>query len=699
MARAPVTGLLSQYAKNAGGAAAAGYWLKFYTVNTTTQKSIFTAITAGSTLSKCTLNSRGEPISNQADDDSTFIPYVDGDYDAYLYETEADADANNTIAAVFLGRHETLPESLSDVALLQFATVNALISKTSLNYSETIDWADYLGRKVAAIVNNTTSNDGGAEYVITNVNPGNLSTLVGGIWVGANHDLGGGFYAKRLNETEKRALTSVGGVASGSTDNTAAIASSFSANNRCDVDAGAFGVDGLVISGDAARLSGAGMRNSAMQVLSTSPTYGVTLTGDYQRVDNLRITGTGGVSNLMSFSGDTYYAQVNNVWFSDAAIGFKNVDGNDFFYSGFLASHWRDCAIGVQATSQDDFNGTYFLGCTFNYPNSALVGPSLDLAKSDGISYIGCTTQNQTIKLDDVQGFEICGGYHETGNAQTNPILESKNSIFNISGGTHFPPGAYFKIDSYAGRFSKGNLPNCYSKETEGITRQDNDSQFLAPTQESVDNLFPDTACSTTTAVANIQFTSTGNLPAAAAINGSSNVELGFTATDQRGGFEVPGVANISFFMKWRALTGTVRVGLGNTTVTQNTDHDSTTDSEWRYTWLHGRTLSGSPYVNIQPLTATASIEIDEFSCVANYCFVRAGGSQFKWPKGTATLAAGTAAVTFTRVPGGADYQITLSGNTTAETFAWATKTRTGFTINSSNVASVAQVDWSIVSR
>ena len=198
MARAPVTGLLSQYAKNAGGAAASSYWLKFYNVNTTTQKSIYTAITAGSTLSKCTLNSRGEPISNQADDDSTFIPYVDGDYDAYLYETEADADANNTIAAVFLGRHETLPESLGDVALLQFATVNALISKTSLNYSETIDWSDYLGRKVSTVVHNTTSNAGDAEYVITNVNPGNLSTLIGGIWVGANHDLGGGYYAKMV---------------------------------------------------------------------------------------------------------------------------------------------------------------------------------------------------------------------------------------------------------------------------------------------------------------------------------------------------------------------------------------------------------------------------------------------------------------------------------------------------------------------
>jgi hypothetical protein len=211
MARAPVTGLLSQYAKNAGGAAAADYWLKFYTVNTTTQKSIFTAITAGSTLSKCTLNSRGEPISNQADDDSTFIPYVDGDYDAYLYETEADADANNTIAAVFLGRHETLPESLSDVALLQFATVNALISKTSLNYSETIDWADYVGRNVTTVVNNTTSKSGGGKYQIKTLAQASADgDLIDGTgapyYKGKNHQLDGTYCA---------VLQAVGGIFSG----------------------------------------------------------------------------------------------------------------------------------------------------------------------------------------------------------------------------------------------------------------------------------------------------------------------------------------------------------------------------------------------------------------------------------------------------------------------------------------------------
>lgn len=79
----------------------------------------------------------------------------------------------------------------------QFSDVAAMKSATPLN-SRPIAWADYLGRKVSTVVHNTTSNTGGADYVIVNVNPGNLSTLVGGIWVGANHDLGGGFYAKLI---------------------------------------------------------------------------------------------------------------------------------------------------------------------------------------------------------------------------------------------------------------------------------------------------------------------------------------------------------------------------------------------------------------------------------------------------------------------------------------------------------------------
>jgi hypothetical protein len=199
MARRPISGLLPQFAKNAGGASASGYWLKLYEPNTTTHIPMYTLQSGGSTLVKCALNSRGETISNVLDDDSTFIPYVDEDFDAYLFFTAADADANNTTNAIFLGQSIVselvgAPEMPGYVEA-QFATVATMIAGTALNLPDPVIWATYVGRTVKTVVNNSTSNAGGAEYLITTTNPGSLSTLVGGIWVGANHSLGGGLYA------------------------------------------------------------------------------------------------------------------------------------------------------------------------------------------------------------------------------------------------------------------------------------------------------------------------------------------------------------------------------------------------------------------------------------------------------------------------------------------------------------------------
>lgn len=86
--------------------------------------------------------------------------------------------------------------STSIQGAITFADIVGLKSGSTVEGGTIIDWSGYLGRKVSTVVHNTTSNEGGAPYVIVNVNPSNLSTLVGGIWVGANHDLGGGFYAK-----------------------------------------------------------------------------------------------------------------------------------------------------------------------------------------------------------------------------------------------------------------------------------------------------------------------------------------------------------------------------------------------------------------------------------------------------------------------------------------------------------------------
>lgn len=63
--------------------------------------------------------------------------------------------------------------------------------------------------------------------------------------------------------------------------------------------------------------------------------------------------------------------------------------------------------------------------------------------------------------------------------------------------------------------------------------------------------------------------------------------------------------------------------------------------------------------------------------------------------RGTVTLSGGTAAVSFTTNEADTNYYISLSGGAT-ESFGWASKATTGFTINSSNSGSTAVVDWHI---
>ena len=68
---------ISQYAKNAGGAAALDYYLKFYAAGTSTPIVMAADSTGTPTLAKCQLNSLGYPINGSS---AVFIPHIDQDY-------------------------------------------------------------------------------------------------------------------------------------------------------------------------------------------------------------------------------------------------------------------------------------------------------------------------------------------------------------------------------------------------------------------------------------------------------------------------------------------------------------------------------------------------------------------------------------------------------------------------------------------
>lgn len=127
MALRPTSGLMPQYAKTASGASSAAYWLKFYAPGTSNDKLMYTDDSGLVSLAKCKMNTRGEPISNVMDDSSTFIPYVDGDYEAYLFFSEDDADLDNTARSLYLGKNiDPVPDSVSDLTDYQFDTISAL---------------------------------------------------------------------------------------------------------------------------------------------------------------------------------------------------------------------------------------------------------------------------------------------------------------------------------------------------------------------------------------------------------------------------------------------------------------------------------------------------------------------------------------------------------------------------------------------
>ena len=73
------------------------YWIKFYEPGTTTVKAISIDITGTSLVAKAEINNKG---FLETAGGTVFIPFVEGFYDAYLFPTEAEADANDTASAV-----------------------------------------------------------------------------------------------------------------------------------------------------------------------------------------------------------------------------------------------------------------------------------------------------------------------------------------------------------------------------------------------------------------------------------------------------------------------------------------------------------------------------------------------------------------------------------------------------------------------
>lgn len=177
MAYLPISGSMLQYMRNATETAS-GYYLKGYAAPGSTSLQMATDNTGATLLTKCTLNTDGNPISNALDQNSEFVPHFNQVYKLALYASEADADANiNPVWEVNnLDPGITLSNSVDrlqerviglcqTVADMTDAGGPIVVVGNALTAAQLANMADE-GCLLKTTWNNTTSKAGGAEYEI-----------------------------------------------------------------------------------------------------------------------------------------------------------------------------------------------------------------------------------------------------------------------------------------------------------------------------------------------------------------------------------------------------------------------------------------------------------------------------------------------------------------------------------------------------
>jgi 3D (Asp-Asp-Asp) domain-containing protein len=143
------------------------YWLKAYLPGSTTPKPLAIDLAGTTTFAKLQLNVNGFFKSAGG---ALITPYVEGAYDAYLFETEAEADANNTASAIRLADNITplvdeqlradLAAGTTDIALVEytFDTVALLAADTRVFP---------VGTALKTKGYYTIGDSGGAQYIQT----------------------------------------------------------------------------------------------------------------------------------------------------------------------------------------------------------------------------------------------------------------------------------------------------------------------------------------------------------------------------------------------------------------------------------------------------------------------------------------------------------------------------------------------------
>lgn len=126
----------------------AGFFLKFFEQGTTTPIVMATTAAGTPTVAKAEISSGGTvPIGFiKTAGDVIFIPYVDEAYDAYLFPTEAEADANNTTNAIQVADDVFFLQDFANAVGVSrsFDTVAAMVAATDLSVGNIVETSGYI---------------------------------------------------------------------------------------------------------------------------------------------------------------------------------------------------------------------------------------------------------------------------------------------------------------------------------------------------------------------------------------------------------------------------------------------------------------------------------------------------------------------------------------------------------------------------
>jgi hypothetical protein len=161
------------------------YWLKAYLPGSTTPKPLAIDLAATTTFAKLQLNVDGFFKSAGG---ALITPYVDGAYDAYLFETEAEADTNNTAGAIRLADNilpladEQLRSDLADGTVDAFKTVSKYSSVKFNNSTDMVNAVLNVG-EVVDIKERTYGGIGGGiwDVVLASAYPANTYDILASV--------------------------------------------------------------------------------------------------------------------------------------------------------------------------------------------------------------------------------------------------------------------------------------------------------------------------------------------------------------------------------------------------------------------------------------------------------------------------------------------------------------------------------------